>query len=87
MSSEPKGSTPGSIAPHNYLTRVNTFPNAEFTIPPSDTLSSCQSAQTHSADAYVIPSKYKIVHALHVPEKFCAAFNLYEASEDYAKYI
>jgi hypothetical protein len=51
MSSEPKGSTPGLINPHNNLTRVNTFPNAEFTIPPSDTLSPCQSAQTHSADA------------------------------------
>jgi MFS family permease len=47
MSSEPKGSTPG----HNNLTPVNTFPNAEFIIPPSDTLSPCQGAQTHSADA------------------------------------
>jgi hypothetical protein len=51
MSSEPKGSTPGSINPHCNLTRVNTYPHAEFTIPPSDTLSPCQSAQTHNADA------------------------------------
>ncbi|KAF1835281.1 MFS general substrate transporter [Decorospora gaudefroyi] len=51
MSSEPKGSTPGSISSHNQLTRVNTYPNAEFTIPPSDTLSPCQSVQTRSADA------------------------------------
>jgi len=51
MSSEQKGSTPGSISPHNNLTRVNTYPQAEFTIPPSDTLTPCQSAQTHTADA------------------------------------
>lgn len=51
MSSEPKGSTPGSLSPHNNLTRVNTYPHAEFTIPPSDTLSPCPSAQTHNADA------------------------------------
>ncbi|KAL1795386.1 hypothetical protein ACET3X_007202 [Alternaria dauci] len=51
MSSEPKGSTPGSVNPHHNLTRVNTYPHAEFTIPPSDTLSPCQSAQTHNADA------------------------------------
>ncbi|EOA91455.1 hypothetical protein ACJQWK_04119 [Exserohilum turcicum] len=51
MSSESKGSTPGSFSPHSNLTRVNTYPQAEFTIPPQDTLTQCQSAQTHTADA------------------------------------
>lgn len=48
MSSEPKGSTPGSINP---LARVNTYPQAEFTIPPLDTLSPCPSAPTQTANA------------------------------------
>jgi hypothetical protein len=51
MHSEDKGSTPGLSAERNQLTRVNTFPNAEFTIPPSDTLSPCRSVPTHTADA------------------------------------
>jgi MFS family permease len=51
MSSESKGSTPGLISPHNNLTRVNTYPQAEFTIPPLDTLSPCPSAPTQTADA------------------------------------
>jgi MFS family permease len=53
MHSEPNGSTPGPVAERNQLTRVNTFPNAEFTIPPSDTLSTCRSAPTHTVDAQV----------------------------------
>jgi MFS family permease len=53
MHSEPNGSKPGPITDRNELTRVNTFPQAEFTIPPSDTLSPCRSAQTHTADAQV----------------------------------
>ncbi|KAH8728275.1 MFS monocarboxylate transporter-like protein [Phaeosphaeriaceae sp. PMI808] len=53
MRHEPNGSTPGLIAENNQLARVNTFPNAEFTIPPSDSLSRCQSARTHTADAQV----------------------------------
>ncbi|KAF1851577.1 MFS monocarboxylate transporter-like protein [Cucurbitaria berberidis CBS 394.84] len=51
MNSEHNGSKPGLITERNHLSRVNTFPNAEFTIPPSDTLSKCRSAPTHSADA------------------------------------
>jgi MFS family permease len=51
MHSEPNGSKPGLITERNQLARVNTFPNAEFTIPPSDTLSPCRSAPTHTADA------------------------------------
>lgn len=35
MSSEDKGSKPGLIE-RNRLTRVNTFPSVEFSIPPSD---------------------------------------------------
>lgn len=50
MQSANNGSTPG---PHHQLKRVNTFPNAEFTIPPSDTLSRCPSVPTRSADAPV----------------------------------
>jgi MFS family permease len=53
MHSEANGSTPGLSAERYQLTRVNTFPNAEFTIPPSDTLSSCRSVPTHTADAQV----------------------------------
>jgi MFS family permease len=53
MHSEANGSTPGPIINRNQLTRVNTFPNAEFTIPPSDTLSKCRSVPTHTADAQV----------------------------------
>ncbi|KAF2853611.1 MFS monocarboxylate transporter-like protein [Plenodomus tracheiphilus IPT5] len=49
MSSDEKGSTPGPITEPNTLARVNTYPNAEFTIPPADTLQPCPSAQTHSA--------------------------------------
>jgi MFS family permease len=55
MHDETKGSTPGPITTPNQLTRVNTFPNAEFTIPPSDlpsnNLSKCRSVPTRSADA------------------------------------
>ncbi|KAJ4366305.1 hypothetical protein N0V83_007941 [Neocucurbitaria cava] len=51
MSSESNGSKPGHHHERHALTRVNTFPNAEFTIPPSDTLSQCRSVPTHSADA------------------------------------
>lgn len=51
MSSEYKGSTPGLIPERTQLTRVNTYPNAEFTIPPADTLSQCRSAPTHTDDA------------------------------------
>ncbi|KAF2751333.1 MFS monocarboxylate transporter-like protein [Sporormia fimetaria CBS 119925] len=36
MSYEPKGSTPGLITERNQLTKVNTFPSVEFSIPPSD---------------------------------------------------
>lgn len=54
MHSEDKGSTPGlPTERRNSLIRVNTFPNAEFTIPPPDALSPCQSAQTRTADAPV----------------------------------
>lgn len=56
MSEEPKGSTPGPINEHNTLTRVNTIPSVEFTIPPSDppiakVNSKCQQHQTPTADA------------------------------------
>lgn len=55
MSHEIKGSTPGSIAPErHHLTRVNTFPAAEFTIPPSDfaeTVSRCPSHRTRGEGA------------------------------------
>jgi MFS family permease len=53
MHSEDNGSTPGPVPERSQLDRVNTYPNAEFTIPPSDALSTCRSAQTHSADAPV----------------------------------
>lgn len=54
MHSEDNGSTPGLIyTERNQLSRVNTYPNAEFTIPPQDALSPCRSAQTHSAAAPV----------------------------------
>jgi MFS family permease len=53
MHSEVNGSTPGPIAERNQLTRVNTYPHAEFTIPPSDTLSPCRSVPTRTADAQV----------------------------------
>ncbi|OAL54012.1 MFS general substrate transporter [Pyrenochaeta sp. DS3sAY3a] len=53
MSSKHNGSTPGPLVEHHEqdLEKVNTYPNAEFTIPPSDTLSRCRSVPTHSADA------------------------------------
>lgn len=51
MQKEHNGSTPGPEDRPNSLARVNTYPNAEFTIPPSDTLSKCQSARTHSVSA------------------------------------
>ncbi|KAH7394359.1 MFS monocarboxylate transporter-like protein [Pyrenochaeta sp. MPI-SDFR-AT-0127] len=51
MSSETNGSTPGPIYDRNELIRVNTFPNAEFTIPPSDSLTRCRSVPTQAADA------------------------------------
>lgn len=53
MSGEDKGSKPG-LNTTEGLTRVNTFPAAEFTIPPSDlaeVVSRCRSHQTHYADA------------------------------------
>lgn len=53
MQSESNGSTPGLYNQQDQLQRVNTYPNAEFTIPPSDSLSKCRSAQTHSAGAQV----------------------------------
>lgn len=59
MSSETKGSTPGPITERNQLTRINTFPNAEFTIPLADTLSKCRSSQTHSADSPASEKKTK----------------------------
>jgi MFS family permease len=52
MHSEPQGSTPGHPS---QLTRVNTYPRSDFTIPPNDTLSPCQSAQTRTAAAPVSP--------------------------------
>ncbi|KAF3002415.1 hypothetical protein E8E13_003272 [Curvularia kusanoi] len=53
MSGEPKGSTPGPIINDNHpeLEPVNSYPAAEFTIPPADALSRCRSARTHSVDA------------------------------------
>lgn len=54
MHSEVNGSTPGPITERNQLTRVNTsYPHAEFTIPPADTLSPCRSVPTRSVDAQV----------------------------------
>jgi MFS family permease len=53
MQSEHNGSTPGLSTPRNQLTRVNTFPHAQLIIPPSDTLSKCQSVPTPTADAPV----------------------------------
>jgi len=49
MRSDEEGSTPGPIPEANTLTRVHTFPNAEFTIPLADTLSPCPSAPIHAA--------------------------------------
>ena len=64
MSTEPKGSTPGPIEHHHHhnLTRVNTFPSVEFTIPPSDpplekVVSKCGPRQTRCDDAPA-PEKY-----------------------------
>ena len=51
MSGEHKGSTPGFIVNNNHLEPVNSYPAAEFTIPPADTLSRCRSVQTPSVDA------------------------------------
>jgi MFS family permease len=51
MNGEHKGSTPGPIIDNNYLEPVNSYPAAEFTIPPSDTLSRCRSARTRSVGA------------------------------------
>ncbi|KAF2017620.1 MFS general substrate transporter [Aaosphaeria arxii CBS 175.79] len=56
MREEHKGSTPGLIVERNQLTKVNTFPSVEFTIPPSDppterVISKCHSHQTPTADA------------------------------------
>lgn len=56
MSHEPKGSTPGPIAERSQLTRVNTFPSVEFTIPPSDppeqhVVTKCSAHRTQSDDA------------------------------------
>ncbi|KAH7138485.1 major facilitator superfamily domain-containing protein [Dendryphion nanum] len=55
MSHEHKGSTPGPIIEPHHLTRVNTLPSVEFTIPPSDTpeqvFSKCPSRQTQSGGA------------------------------------
>jgi len=55
MQHEVNGSTPGHPSPTNQLIRVNTYPNAEFTIPPEDTLKPCPSAQTPTAAAPVSP--------------------------------
>ena len=53
MSHDANGSKPGHILDHDDLSRVNTFPIAEFTIPPPDTLSQCRSVPTHSAESPV----------------------------------
>lgn len=53
MSNEPKGSKPGPIT-ENQLTRVNTIPSVEFTIPsePLERLvSKCPSHRTRCGDA------------------------------------
>lgn len=51
MSGEYKGSTPGPITDEPQLEPVNSYPAAEFTIPPADTLSRCRSVRTRSVDA------------------------------------
>jgi hypothetical protein len=56
MSYEPKGSTPGPITTErNQLTKVNTFPSVEFTIPPSDPpeqiITKCASRHTQNSIA------------------------------------
>lgn len=57
MTHNPKGSTPGLITERNQLTRINTFPSVEFSIPPSDPpeqiITRCLSHQTPSASAPV----------------------------------
>jgi hypothetical protein len=54
MSAEPKGSTPGPIE-RNQLTKVNTFPSVEFSIPPSDPpeqiITKCASRRTQCSTA------------------------------------
>jgi sugar phosphate permease len=59
MSGEPKGSTPGPTVDDHQLEPVNSYPAAEFTIPPADTLSRCRSARTRSVDA---PEREKPQH-------------------------
>lgn len=58
MSHEPKGSTPGLIDDERHerkdLTKVNTFPSVEFSIPPSDPpeqIVRCASRRTQGAGA------------------------------------
>ena len=55
MSHEPKGSKPGPIIEREQLSRVNTIPSVEFTIPPSDNpehiVTKCPSRQTQSGGA------------------------------------
>ena len=53
MSGEYKDSTSGPIADEPQLEPINSYPAAEFTIPPADTLSRCRSARTRSVDAPV----------------------------------
>ncbi|KAF2864848.1 major facilitator superfamily domain-containing protein [Massariosphaeria phaeospora] len=54
MSHEHNGSTPGHLVERNKLTRANTFPSVEFTIPPSDPpeqlVARCHSHQTRCND-------------------------------------
>lgn len=63
MSHEPKGSTPGLIDEERHerkdLTKVNTFPSVDFSIPPSDPpeqVVRCASRRTQGAGA---PDKEK----------------------------
>ncbi|KAF2273429.1 MFS monocarboxylate transporter-like protein [Westerdykella ornata] len=55
MTHDPNGSTPGLFTERNQLTRANTFPSVEFSIPPSDPIEQivtrCRSHPTHSFSA------------------------------------
>ncbi|KAF9691866.1 hypothetical protein EKO04_009849 [Ascochyta lentis] len=53
MSGERKGSTPGPITDDHQLEPVSSYPVAQYTIPPADTLPRCRSARTRSVDAPV----------------------------------
>lgn len=60
MSHEPKGSTPGPINETHHLTKVNTYPSVEFTIPsgpPELFIAKCPSRRTQGGVAPELSEK------------------------------